>query len=74
MTDEYVIRQRQAFRRVWAQCERQGWCDAIDGAEYRRVSAEWEAAGRPASVARFIRWRCNLMGACGGISTMEDQS
>lgn len=48
------------FERVWISCESLGWCDGIGVAEYRRVLAEWEAAGHPANIAEFIHVRANI--------------
>lgn len=44
----------------------EGWCDGAGGCEYRRVRAEWEAAGRPRQIAAFIRWRANTRPEANG--------
>jgi hypothetical protein len=38
---------RVDFQNTWQDLHNYGYCDAARGAEYRRVAAEWEAAGRP---------------------------
>lgn len=48
------------FESTWVKLSRQGWCDARQGAEYRRVRAEWIAAGRPPQITLFIVQRANL--------------
>lgn len=49
-----------SFDAVWRECEKRGWCDGLEGAEYRRVSQEWLEAGAPLEMARFIRRRTNI--------------
>jgi len=50
---------REVFNRVWKRLARVGQCDAWGGDEYRRVYAEWVAAGRPVTIAPFIRANAN---------------
>jgi hypothetical protein len=47
------------FRIVYGALARKGYCDLPGGAEYRRVAAEWDRAGRPWRIARFIRSHAN---------------
>lgn len=47
---------------AWPQCEAQGWCNAIGGAEWWRIVREWEAlpSSLKTDAAGFIRWRANV--------------
>lgn len=53
LTEEY-------FRAIWISQSESGYCDQIDGAEYRRVFTEWLSAGRPGPVTYWIRRRANI--------------
>jgi hypothetical protein len=50
------------FDRIWFALSERGACDAMGGMEYRRVHAEWVAAGQPVQVVDFIVRRANVSG------------
>lgn len=50
----------RCFDSAWADCENEGCCDGMGGAEYRRVRREWYRAGRPVGIACFIAARSNI--------------
>jgi hypothetical protein len=54
-----VMNERHLFDEAWKKCAAQGQCDAIGGAEYRRVYYEWLARGKPLNLAVFIRDAAN---------------
>lgn len=58
--DSDSTRRSRWFIRVWRAMEEDGQTDGLGGSEYRRVRAEWIAAGRPADVREFIRRRANV--------------
>lgn len=66
-----IERGEEFFRSAWRWCARYGHCDAVGGSEYHRVYAEWQEAGRPASVCKFIKQRANI--SSGPVPNMEDQ-
>lgn len=45
---------KRAFVAAYSQLSRRGACDMVGSAEYQRVLAEWERAGRPVDVVTFI--------------------
>lgn len=47
------------FDNVWDMLARQGSCDLRPGKEYIRVWGEWNFAGRPKPLVRFIGEACN---------------
>jgi len=47
------------FGAVWWELVREGVCDALDSAEWVRIIAAWESAGRPPQIAEFIRREAN---------------
>lgn len=47
------------FRWWWRYCERQGLCDGLGGAEYRRVKGAWQASCYPMPLFTFIRSQAN---------------
>lgn len=47
------------WRHCWAECAARGWCDAIDSAEYRRVTAAWLASDQTGGRIDFIRLEAN---------------
>jgi hypothetical protein len=47
------------FGRTWRRLALRGQCDDFGGAEFRRVWAEYVAAGQPLLVAAFIRQHAN---------------
>jgi hypothetical protein len=51
---------RCAFDHVWERLAEEGACDALGGAEYRRVYREWTQRRYPRPIAPFIRQRANI--------------
>lgn len=49
----------QRFDATWRTLERRGHCDAFGGQEYLRVRREWQEAGRPLNLYRFILTHAN---------------
>lgn len=47
------------FRWVWKFLAKNGACDEVDGAEYRRVFRLWVKKGQTMRVASFIRKHAN---------------
>lgn len=47
------------FRKEWNELADNGTCDAIDGAEFKRIFREWEALGCPSDLVHFISVRAN---------------
>jgi len=47
------------WRYVWCALAEYSACDDWGGAECRRVTAEWIAAGRPCGIAEFIISKAN---------------
>lgn len=50
----------QIFDQAWQQLECEGKCDALGGAEYRRVKAEWVRFGMQNAAYLFIAILANL--------------
>jgi hypothetical protein len=48
------------FRRAYIQLEEDGLCDAVDGAEYRRVYDEWFHYHGQRPLEEFIRDQANI--------------
>ena len=42
------------FARVWRRLAKTGACDALGGAEYRRLYRVWVRRGRPRPIRRWI--------------------
>lgn len=47
------------FNAAWNVLSGMGWCDALGGAEWRRIFLQWLKAGAPESVNRYIRRHAN---------------
>lgn len=47
------------FDASWLVLARRGHCDAFGSQEYLRVRREWQEAGRPLNLYRFILTRAN---------------
>ncbi len=58
--EEWVDLRWLLFRSVWEMLSDDGACDAWGGAEQVRVWNEYQEAGYPSRVARFIRGRANI--------------
>lgn len=48
------------FDRAWVQCAEKGLCDALGGAEYRRVRSAWDQYGAFGYALQFIVNSANL--------------
>jgi hypothetical protein len=55
-----MILTKEHFDEVWVLAALHGQCDEIDGAEYRRVYAEWLYQCSPSSIMAFILRHANL--------------
>lgn len=48
------------FRDVYEKLSSEGRCDGPGGMQYKRVLQEWEEAGRPTDLTRFIFVHANM--------------
>lgn len=60
------------FNRVWRELAATGHCDAIEGAEYRRVLKEWIEVHDDVTVGCFIVDRANLHSVAQGAESGPD--
>ena len=49
----------EVFISIWCELALMGQCDALGGAECRRIHQAWKDAGRPTGIAAFIRKQAN---------------
>lgn len=61
MSERFAWSPESLFRRKWTELSDVGKCDDIDGAEFRRVFSEWQAAGcLVGGLESFIVARANI--------------